>query len=290
MKNNWISSIQHLICLLLIALIAGCASPGARLNKAIRTNDYDAVVQQITEGVDINNPGELYSTPLITAIHHQYKNIARLLLDNGADPDKSDKEGLEPLKEAVKLQDYEMVRLLLNSGANPAQGECDALYVAIETIADHVMVNLLADNGGDLHKKHVYDVLTYKEALDSFVELPPSSKQPADLPHSVVMSGSALFVAISKGYNDIAKVLIEHGSDINELDTYGRTLLMIAVINNHKDTTKLLLDYKPDLSLKNQAENALQYASEHESDDIADILKKALESWRKKQHSQGTAG
>ena len=277
MKSKHLISGQSFIGCILVALVAGCATPAARLNKAIRTNDYEAVARQLSTGIDINASGNLYSTPLITAIHYQNRDIVKLLLENGADPNKADREALEPLKEAVKLKDYEIVRLLLNGGADPTQGECDALYVAIETIADDVMVKLLVNNGADLHKKHVYDVLTYKEAQDTFAELQPHTGQAAELSSSIVMTGSALFVAVSKGYNDIAEVLLERGADIDEIDNYGRTPLMIAVIYNQKNTAKLLLNYKPDLSLKNQAENALHYAIEHKSDDIADMLKNVIE-------------
>lgn len=276
MKNNYPIAGQPFICCFLILLVSGCATPGARLNKAIRTNHYEAVAQQLSTNIDINASGNLYSTPLITAIHYQNRDIIKLLLANGADPNKADREALEPLKEAIKLKDYEIVRLLLNSGADPAQGECDALYVAIENIADDVMVNILVNNGADLHKKHVYDVLTYQEAQDTFAELPPRPNQDADLSPPIVMSGSALFVAVSKGYSDIARVLLERGADIDEIDTHGRTPLMIAVIYNQMDTAKLLLNYGPDLSLRDQAKNALKYAIEHKSDDMADLLKNAM--------------
>lgn len=264
--------IQFSSYLILAMLVNGCATPGGSLNKAIRTNNYDAVLYQLSSGIDINDSGDLYSTPLITAIHYQRKNIVKLLLENGANPNKADRESREPLKEAVKLKDYDTVRLLLNSGADPTQGVCDALYVAIDTIADHAMVKLLADNGGDLHKKHTYDVVKFNKARDSFVELPSRSNLSADLSSSIVIEGSILFVAISKGYYDIAKVLLESGADINELDTHGRTPLIISVLNNQKESTRLLLDYKPDLLLKNQAKNALQYAVKHKSVDIADML------------------
>jgi len=274
MKNKYLFYIRALIYFISFVLLAACATPGARLNKAIRTNNHEAVIHELSSGIDINNSGRLYSTPLITAIHYQNKDIARLLIENGADPNKADSEYLEPLKEAVKLKDYAIVRLLIDRGANPAQGECDALYVAVDTIADHTMVKLLAGYGADLHKKHTYDAVSYGEAHGLFVEIPSDANLSGEFSSSIIISGNVLFVAVNKGYYDIVKVLLENGADINESDTHGRTPLMIAAINNKKDIIKLLLDFDPDLLYKNQGKNALHYAIKHGANDVADILKK----------------
>ena len=267
---------------LLIVILSGCTVPVASLNRAIRTNDLEAVNQQISADIDLNRYGHLYSTPLITAVQHQNQVIAKLLLDKGADPNFSDSEDREPLKEAVKLHDYEMVQLLLNGGADPAQGKCDALYTAIEITHDEKMVALLVNNGGDLHKLHAYDAVDYNDAAELFVELPSRTTPP--ISSSVIISGNVLFVAINKGYYNIAKVLLESGADVNEPDNTGRTPLLIAVINREKDITRLLLDdYMPDLSNKHQAEHALQYAQRHNLVEIADMLRHAMDS--RKLHS-----
>lgn len=260
-----------------LAALSGCTVPAASLNKAIRTNNLDAAQQQISAGIDLNKYGQLYSTPLITAVHHHNAKMVKLLLDNGADPNMSDREDREPLKEAVRLRDYGMVKLLLNDGADPAQGRCDALYTAIEITHDDKMVELLVQNGGDLQKLHAYDAVDYKNAADLFVELPSSNT--ATLSPSVVISGNVLFVAINKGYYNITRVLLESGVNVNEVDSNGRTPLIIAVLNNQKDITRLLLDeYTPDLSSNNQGENALQYAKRHHLDDIVNMLNRAIKA------------
>ena len=269
-------SCKACLCLLIMVL-SGCAVPVSSLNRAIRTNDIAAVKQQVSSGTDLNRFGHLNSTPLITAVQQQNEDIARLLLVNNADPNLSDSEDREPLKEAVKLRDYAMVQLLLKEGADPAQGKCDALYTAIEITHDDKMVELLVNNGGDLHKLHAYDAVDYKDATELFVELP--SRIAPSISSSVVISGNVLFVAINKGYLDIVRVLLQQGADVNETDSTGRSPLLVAVINKEKDITRLLLDnYTPDLSSNHQAEYALQYAQSHNLDEIADMLRYAMES------------
>ena len=260
-----------------LAALFGCTVPGASLNKAIRTNNLGAVQQQISAGIDLNSYGQLYSTPLITAVHHHNTRVVKLLMDNGADPNMSDRDDREPLKEAVRLRDYGMVKLLLNGGADPAQGKCDALYTAIEITHDDKMVELLVQNGGDLQKLHAYDAVAYKDAADLFVELP--TRNTATMSSSVVISGNVLFVAINKGYYDISRVLLESGVDVNEVDSNGRTPLILAVINNQKAITRLLLDeYTPDLSSNNQGVNALEYAKRHHLNDIVNMLNRAIKA------------
>lgn len=278
MKNRQFISTALLIGVLSIILFTGCTTPASRLNKSIRMNDYEAVTRQLSTRIDINGSGKLYSTPLITAIQQKNDNIVRLLLDNGADPNKADRDSLEPLKEAVRLRQYDIVRSLLGAGADPSQGACDALYVAVETVADNLMVNLLVGHGGDLNKKHTYDVVKFRDAADVFINIPPNTNPVTDPSDTIVVSGSILFVAVNKNYIDITRTLLDSGADVNELDTQGRTPLLIAVINDQKEIIRLLLSHKPDLAINNQGKNALQYAISHNSTDIVGMLKKAIEN------------
>ena len=50
--------------------------------------------------------------------------MARMLLENGANPDIKDRFGFVPLAQCVKYRDGESVKLLLEFGANPGVENC----------------------------------------------------------------------------------------------------------------------------------------------------------------------
>ena len=57
--------------------------------------------------------------PLYSAVNNRNKTIAIMLLEKGANPDASSKDGLTPLHKAVALQIPEFVKILLKFNANP---------------------------------------------------------------------------------------------------------------------------------------------------------------------------
>ena len=58
---------------------------------------------------------------------------------------------------------------------------------------------------------------------------------------------NALRYAAHKGQNEVVKILIASGTDVNS-STYGLTPLMFAASNGHKEITKLLITKGADLN------------------------------------------
>ena len=73
---------------------------------------------------DMTNVCRMGCTPLNSAAFKDRTNVAKMLLDAGADPNKADKYGHTPLFHASK-RSLEMVKLLVNRGAN-----CTSAYIA----------------------------------------------------------------------------------------------------------------------------------------------------------------
>ena len=86
---------------------------------AIQQGNVEVVKYHVDMGVDVNyQHPEFLTTPLIESIEHDQIKIARLLLDNGADPNlaiwlSSD----TPLKIAKRLKNKEFIALLKKFGA-----------------------------------------------------------------------------------------------------------------------------------------------------------------------------
>lgn len=82
-----------------------------------------------------------------------------------------------------------------------------------------------------------------------------------------------LFLAVSKGYISIAKLLIPRGSSVNVQDNYGNTPLHIAAQNSNFKMCKLLLDNHADVSIKNSKGYTPLYIAK--SKKIISLLRKA---------------
>jgi ankyrin repeat protein len=69
-------------------------------------------------------------TPLIRAAECGHREIARLLLARGAEPNAVDAEGRTALAAAAEYGDPELVRLLLDAGADPKRRSADGRTAA----------------------------------------------------------------------------------------------------------------------------------------------------------------
>jgi ankyrin repeat protein len=83
---------------------------------------------------------------------------------------------------------------------------------------------------------------------------------------------SPLVLACYKGNNEVAKLLIETGSDINGKSKMG-TPLMAAVVNGNLEIVKLLLSKKVDVDFANKnGITALMYAVQFQNSEIIKLL------------------
>lgn len=82
-----------------------------------------------------------------------------------------------------------------------------------------------------------------------------------------------LLHSILHGQYDIAEFLIRRGINVNEVNKYGVSALMIAARNNDIRAIKLLVKYKPKLYLKDRfGNNALSYALMNNNQDVHKLL------------------
>jgi len=72
---------------------------------------------------------------LIHAVHRHQTGAVRLLLDRGADPDRTTWNGLTPLMMAAAEADLKAVRNLLGAGADPHAESLDGLNALTTAVA-----------------------------------------------------------------------------------------------------------------------------------------------------------
>ena len=92
--------------------------------------------------------------------------------------------------------------------------------------------------------------------------------------------GTPLGHAAKRGYKDIAKLLINNGADVNGIDNFRRTPLILAATYGHKNIVKLLLAQKnidinagDNMFMFNFNMNALRSARKRGHTEIVELLK-----------------
>lgn len=133
----FLSSITKWTCILSFAFLAACAgkgnssqtndasggkkveTPKIDIHTAVASGNEEALRQHIEAGTDINTKDPFGgSSPLITAAVFGQTEMARILIESGADLNFQNKDGSTALISAAFFGRPEIVRLLLDAGAD----------------------------------------------------------------------------------------------------------------------------------------------------------------------------
>ena len=192
------SSVKKIILKSIILMfLIGCGKPS--IHEAVATGNIEIVRLYLSAGVDVNLEGGFDSykgkTLLGVAASNGYKEIAELLINNGADVEWG--QGplkWSPLHFAVWREHEELVDLLISKKADVNSVDVNgntALHYAVFDGSQKIVALLIA-KGADVNLKNYNGVTPLHNA---------SNKGPAGL----------------------IKLLIANGADVNSLDKQGKT-------------------------------------------------------------------
>ncbi|MGH9783892.1 MAG: ankyrin repeat domain-containing protein [Terriglobia bacterium] len=172
----------------LLAAATVSAAADLRLVEAVKQGDRTAVRSLLAEAVDVNAPQGDGATALAWAAHRNDLEAAELLMRAGADANIANDYGVTPLSLACTNGNAAMVAKLLEAGANPsvvpATGETVLMTCARAGSVDAVK-SLLARGGADVNAQEKNRGQT------------------------------ALMWAVAAKHAGVARVLLEHGADVN---------------------------------------------------------------------------
>ena len=204
------------------------------IHIAAKTGNIKAVKQHLAAGVDVNAKGSGAfgfgammggggeRTPLSWATSGAHKEVAELLIAEGADVNAKDEHGGTPLHQAASWKKKEMVELLIAEGADvnakKDRGMTPLLYAIIG--GDYGIVELLIAKGADVNAKR-----------DG--------------------GGTPLHQAASDGHEEIVELLIANGADVNAKDEIGGALHYAAWLGGNTETVVLLIAAGADVNAKN---------------------------------------
>lgn len=258
-----------LACLAYGALLAAPAL-GSELSEAARQGDaaeVRALVASASEP-ELDAPGRDGMTPLLWAAQANDLEIARLLLEAGADANAGNRYGITPLWLAATNRSPRLVALLLEHGASASAAlpHGETALMAAARAGDADSIRLLLEAGADPNaaesslgetalmwaaaENHPDAIRTLVAGgADPSVASRVLSLKPMDwlqigMVSTVLPVGGwpPLLFAARENAKAAALALIEVGADPDIRDPDGLTALNIAVMNEHYDLAVALLE------------------------------------------------
>ncbi len=231
------------------------AAGNTMLHYAVRDNpDPEVARRLLAVGANPKAVNNMGMTPLMTAIRYNTDDqLVSILLQNGADPNARDRKGETPLFYAVNYRpEASLILILIRGGANAAlrnQAGKTALNIAIQ-------------------RKCEADVITALSSTST-----PLFDANGDTP---------LTLAVRQGDVDAIQKLSLAGANLNQLNFYGMTPLMVAASYSQSATViNALLDGGADITWRDRyGRNALDYAIRYNNPIAINILR----SWGRAGH------
>lgn len=243
------------------------------LEEAVVTGDLALAEKLLADGADVEMPDADGQTLLIWAAFHGQADSVRLLARFGADLNARDRYGAGALMGAAAIGDLTLAEFLVDHGAKadavgPSWAQSALAYAAgagqIEATrwflerfglgADLGASALTAAAAGN----HL-EVVRF--LLDVGVD--------ADAHTSYLYGRRALMWAAWKGSAEMARLLLEHGADVNATESPGRSAISFAAGAGRKRVIPLLI--KQGL-LPEQKDKALLEALQGGHSDTAELL------------------
>ncbi|AVP87644.1 hypothetical protein phytr_7040 [Candidatus Phycorickettsia trachydisci] len=224
----------------------------------------------IESGADVNAESDYWQRPLHLAVKNGQLDIVRLLLDRGADINASSIHVGTPLQLAAKKGQEEMVRLLLDRGADikAPSGREPLEWAAAE---GHVkVVELLLDRGADIEAGHETPLqMAAKAGQVDVVRL--LLDRGADIEPQCISGFTPLLWAATTGHVKVVELLIDRGANIEAKSNQGFRGLHSSV--KHFEVMKLLLDRGAEVdTLSDGGHSPLHYAAQDGKEEVVQLL------------------
>ena len=183
-------------------------------------------------------------------------DIARFLLQDGADPNARDSAGSSPLDEAVWRGSPEVASLLLESGAriNDVQlrtgatplneAACKGQNAVLELLLAHNADAAIEDKAGF---SPIGNAIRFHHADTARIVIRHIK---AELPKNAF--AKFLEQAVVKGQEDTVKMLLSNGADVNAYLPSGSTALGLAALKGQDAVVRLLIANGADVNSRNR--------------------------------------
>ena len=288
---------------------AALRSLESMLMSAVQNRNQAVVAMLLKLSANGNVPYNLLPS-LTMAIQNNYLGITRCLLENGANANMANTEGLTPLMIAADKGYLEMSRLLVEKGASvnaTNRNGASSLMLAAQK-GQWAVVQLLGEHGAFVTitnyagssplmfavqhgRPDVVQTLLSKGASANTRTregitplLMATQRNQWNIVQLLVEHGAVVNVTNHLGYTplmsavqcerpDIVQMLLNKNANVNTADTMGMTPLMIAAQKGHSDIAILLLKKGASANAKNMdGETALFFAFRSGKPNLINLL------------------
>ena len=201
-------------------------------------------------------------------------DVARLLIEHGADTTAQSKDGTTPLHRASKRGHVDVARLLIEHGADATAQSNDGT-TPLHHASKLDVAWLLVDHGADataqsndgttpLHQASLWaNVDVARFLIEHGADATAQSKDGTTPLHQASLWGRV----------DVARLLIEHGADVTAQSNDGTTPLHRASSSGDVDVARLLIEHGADATAQsNDGTTPLHQASLWGRVDVARLL------------------
>jgi ankyrin repeat protein len=242
---------------------------------AITEKLFLTLEEEITHAINTQDSDGL--APLAVAAEHGRCEMAKLLLDKGADISAQGGHYGNALQAATSRGHIEIVKLLLDKGAdiNAQCGRYDNALQAASYGGYMEIVKLLLDNGADISAQgRLYSNTLQAASYAGHIEIVKLLlDKGADISAQGGHYGNALQAASYKGHELVVKLLLGKGAEIYVQGGYYGNALQAAVARGHEEVVKLLLRERTPPQLGNyRGGTAMSLASFHGHSSILQLL------------------
>jgi ankyrin repeat protein len=202
---------------------------------AVYRMDYEVAQALIARKADVNVANEFGAAPLTEAARQSDARLVKMLLDAGARADSTNPDGETALMMAIGGGDLSVVQMLVNAGANvnaveKFHNQTPLMYAAAANRNAAQMVKLLLSKDADVRARALYS------------DWPSQITSEPRAQYRSVGGLTALLYATRSGCYECVEEVLAAGADVNAPTPEGITPLMIALDNEHNDVAKLLMD------------------------------------------------
>ncbi len=266
------------------------------IHLAAFVGDASQVEDFLEQGIDVDATGKFGQTPLCLAVVAGQREVARLLISNGADVNADAgvssfmASDYSPLYLSLIYPDYDVVKLLVDNGADvgakaslPGESPLWMPLLAAETRGANVLEELDLDIGfsDDEFNTTMDETLgaraevymrTIWPSLRDTVEL--LLDRGADVDAVGPMGMTPLIHSADLGIRDAVELFAAHGAAINARVQSGQTALHYACRKDYRDIVECLIAKGADINAQDlKGKTPLAVAEEEGHSEIADLLR-----------------
>ena len=275
-----------LVCFGLLFVLAGLETQAGEIHQAITAGDPARVADLLRAHPDLVHAQDENVTrdlPLHTAAIAGNLEIARLLLDAGAEIDGGDADESTALHVAALQRRLDLVAFLLSRGADVNRRDRNGAYALSFALAggDSLVVARILDAGADLNfvspagrrlmhfasNRNRWEVVDRLLARGHDIDEPDFAgvtalfaavwandaqrvRRMIALGASVAAADTSgrtpLHAAAERGNPETARLLLAHGAAVDPSDAFGWTPLASAVLTGNAELVRLILEHEAD--------------------------------------------